>query len=142
MPVRADVDGRADTVWRNASNVRGWNFLWTMNGEEVLLSRPINVVQGEDWQLNLGDFDGETDLFWRNPDLLGGYNRVFLMDGFNITSRPVHARLNKEFELQVMLKDLATLQYTSHVQRSCNSLTTGTLLEMPVFVLHLVAYIE
>ena len=104
MPVRADVDGdgRADIVWRNASNVRGWNFLWTMNGEEVLLSRPINVVQGEDWQLNLGDFDGETDLFWRNPDLLGGYNRVFLMDGFNITSRPVHARLNKEFELQVI----------------------------------------
>lgn len=106
LPVRADVDGdgRADIVWRNASNVRGWNFLWTMNGEEVLLSRPINVVQGEEWQLNLGDFDGDgkTDLFWRNPDLLGGYNRVFLMDGFNITSRPVHARLNNEFELQVI----------------------------------------
>lgn len=106
LPVRADVDGdgRADIVWRNASNVRGWNFLWTMNGEEVLLSRPINVVQGEDWQLNLGDFDGDgkSDLFWRDPDLLGGYNRVFLMDGFDIVSRPVHARLDNEFEIQVI----------------------------------------
>lgn len=106
LPVRADVngDGRADIVWRNASNVRGWNFLWTMNGEEVLQSRPINVVQGEDWQLNLGDFDGDgkSDLFWRNPDLLGGYNRVFLMDGFDIVSRPVHARLDNGFEIQVI----------------------------------------
>lgn len=106
LPVRADVDGdgRADIVWRNASNVRGWNFLWTMNGEEVLLSRPINVVQGEDWQLNLGDFDGDgkSDLFWRNPDLLGGYNRIFLMDGFDIVSRPVHARLDNEFDIKVI----------------------------------------
>lgn len=106
LPVRADVDGdgRADIVWRNASNVRGWNFLWTMNGEEVLQSRPINVVQGEDWQLNLGDFDGDgkSDLFWRNPGLLGGYNRVFLMDGFDIVSRPVHARLSNEFEIKVI----------------------------------------
>lgn len=106
LPVRADVDGdgRADIVWRNASNVRGWNFLWTMTGEEVLQSRPINVVQGEDWQLNLGDFDGDgkSDLFWRNPDLLGGYNRVFLMDGFDIVSRPVHARLDNEYEIKVI----------------------------------------
>jgi len=105
-PVRADVngDGRADIVWRNASDVRGWNFLWTMNGEDVLQSRPINVVQGEDWQLNLGDFDGDgkTDLFWRNPSSHGGYNRLYLMNGFDILSSPVVARLDSDFKLEAI----------------------------------------
>lgn len=106
FPVRADVDGdgRADIVWRNASNVRGWNFLWTMNSENVLESRPINVVQGEEWQLSLGDFDGDgkTDLFWRNPYSHGGYNRLFLMNGFDIVSSPVLARLESDFVVEAI----------------------------------------
>lgn len=88
QPVRADVngDGRADLVWRNASNTRGWNFLWAMDGVEVGSSTPINVVQGANWQLSLGDFngDGKSDLFWRDPAQFGGMNYLFTMNGVTI----------------------------------------------------------
>ena len=88
LPVRADVngDGRADLVWRNASNTRGWNFLWAMDGVEVGSSTPINVVQGANWQLSLGDFngDGKSDLFWRDPAQFGGMNYLFTMNGVTI----------------------------------------------------------
>lgn len=87
-PVRADVngDGKADLVWRNASNTRGWNFLWTMNGTAIGASTPINVVQGENWQLSLGDFngDGKSDFFWRDPNQFGGMNYIFTMNGTQI----------------------------------------------------------
>ncbi|MCU7554448.1 FG-GAP-like repeat-containing protein [Alteromonas sp. ASW11-19] len=105
LPVRADVDGdgRADIVWRNASNTRGWNFLWSMAGTELRYPRPqaISVVQGENWQLYLGDFsgDGKSDLFWRDPAQFGGMNYLYLMDGANVTARSRMPNVSSTFTL-------------------------------------------
>jgi|GEM_PF-6118576 len=88
---RADVDGdfRADLVWRRRSNVVGWNFLWSMSGSDIKQSKPINVVQGEQWGLRLGDFDGDgkSDLFWRDEVNSLGMNFVYLMDGTSIKQK-------------------------------------------------------
>lgn len=90
-PIRADVDGdrRADLVWRRRSNVVGWNFLWSMSGSDIKQSKPINVVQGEQWGLSLGDFDGDgkSDLFWRDEVNSLGMNFVYLMDGTSIKQK-------------------------------------------------------
>ena len=102
-PVRADVngDGRADLVWRNASKTQGWNFLWNMNGTEIASLSPINVVQGENWQLSLGDFngDGKSDLFWRDPAQFGGMNYVFEMNGVQIVQKSRMPNASPNFSL-------------------------------------------
>ncbi|MBL3811643.1 VCBS repeat-containing protein [Alteromonas macleodii] len=91
QPIRADVNGdrRADLVWRRRSNVVGWNFLWSMSGSDIKQSKPINVVQGEQWGLRLGDFDGDgkSDLFWRDEVNSLGMNFVYLMDGTSIKQK-------------------------------------------------------
>jgi hypothetical protein len=91
LPQRADVDGdfRADLVWRRRSNVVGWNFLWSMTGSDIKQSKPINVVQGEQWGLRLGDFDGDgkSDLFWRDEVNSLGMNFIYLMDGTSIKQK-------------------------------------------------------
>jgi len=91
LPQRADVDGdfRADLVWRRRSNVVGWNFLWSMSGSDIKQSKPINVVQGEQWGLRLGDFDGDgkSDLFWRDEVNSLGMNFVYLMNGASIKQK-------------------------------------------------------
>lgn len=104
LPVRADVDGdaRADIVWRNMSNTRGWNFLWSIAGEKIRYLTPINVVQGENWKITLGDFDGDakSDFFWRDPNQFGGMNYIFLMDGKTILKKARVADVSKNWELR------------------------------------------
>ncbi|MCU7554450.1 hypothetical protein OCL06_07555 [Alteromonas sp. ASW11-19] len=106
LPVRADVDGdaRADIVWRNRSNTRGWNFLWSIAGEKIRYLTPINVVQGENWTITLGDFDGDakSDFFWRDPNQFGGMNYIFMMDGKTILKKARVADVSKNWELSLV----------------------------------------
>lgn len=104
--VRADVDGdrRADIVWRNASDSKGWNFLWAMHGEELGESLPINVIQGVNWQLSLGDFngDGMSDFFLRDPTQHGGMNFLTTMNGSQVVSHDRLPTVSPIFELEVI----------------------------------------
>ncbi|WP_158967006.1 FG-GAP-like repeat-containing protein [Paraglaciecola sp. L3A3] len=83
-----DGDGKSDLLWR--SDVKGWNFLWAMDGIQTKEASPINVVQDDGWLMaGQGDYDadGKSDIFWRNT--VTGLNFIYLMDGFNIKARQV-----------------------------------------------------
>lgn len=75
-------DGQADILWRN--QVTGQNWLWTMNGTQVLQSKGLNNIS-LDWDIaGRGDFngDGKSDILWRNNKT--GRNWIYLLDGFSI----------------------------------------------------------
>ena len=83
-----NADGKSDLLWR--SFARGWNFLWAMNGEQIGVATPINVVQEYTWTMDgQGDYngDGKSDIFWRNSDT--GMNFIYLMDGASIKQKYV-----------------------------------------------------
>lgn len=81
-----DGDGKSDLLWRSYD--KGWNFLWSMAGTEILSATPINVVASPDWDMvATGDYDadGFSDIFWRNQST--GQNFVYLMNGSSINTR-------------------------------------------------------
>jgi hypothetical protein len=80
-----DGDGKADIFWRNESN--GLNWLYTMDGNSILTSIGINIVNNFDFIIaGDGDYngDGKADVLWRN--LVTGQNWLFLMDGNTIAA--------------------------------------------------------
>jgi hypothetical protein len=73
-------DGKADLLWRNASN--GATVIWLMDGATQLSAGSIGAVPLV-WVIEkVEDFngDGKSDIFWRNSG--NGANVVWLMDGF------------------------------------------------------------
>ena len=85
-PGDVDGDGKSDLLWRSYD--KGWNFLWSMAGTEILSATPINVVASPDWNMvATGDYDadGFSDIFWRNQST--GQNFVYLMNGSLINTR-------------------------------------------------------
>ena len=75
-----DGDGKADVVWRNASN--GQNMLWTMNGAAVKASAALPAQSDQNWKLvKVADFDGDgkADILWRHSTT--GANQIWLMNG-------------------------------------------------------------
>ena len=76
-------DGMADLLWRNAST--GENYIYLMNGREVLGEGFIRTVPDTNWKVaGIGDFDadGKADILWRHA--VTGENYVYLMDGLAI----------------------------------------------------------
>lgn len=67
-PARFDfnADGRSDILWRHATT--GENYLYTMNGQQVMSSTLLNVLP-TGWSVaGTGDTDGDlgADIIWRN----------------------------------------------------------------------------
>ena len=72
-------DGHADIVWRDRRT--GRNYVWLMNGIELLKAIEIQPEPDLDYQLaGVGIFNllGNTDLLWRHAN---GQNKVWLMSG-------------------------------------------------------------
>ena len=76
-------DGKDDILWRHLTN--GTNWLYLMNGTQVLQSSPINTVTDQNWRIAaIGDFngDGRDDILWRHD--ISGANWIYLMNGNQI----------------------------------------------------------
>lgn len=73
-------DGKADIYWRNQTT--GANYLWALNGLNLVLGQGLNVEPDLNWKIAAtGDFngDGRADVFWRHAG--NGSNYVHLMNG-------------------------------------------------------------
>jgi hypothetical protein len=78
-------DSRADTLWRNSAT--GENYVYLMNGKQVLAEGYIRTVPSQSWQVaGVGDFnaDGRADILWRNGQT--GENYLYMMNGLTISS--------------------------------------------------------
>jgi hypothetical protein len=78
-----DGDGKADILWRNASN--GENYIYLMNGAAIAGEGYIRTVADQGWQVaGVGDFDGDgkDDILWRN--MVTGENYLYAMDALAI----------------------------------------------------------
>lgn len=78
-------DGAADIVWRNTST--GLNWMYQMNGSNIILNKPINTISDQNWQIvGVGDFNGDTisDILWRDEST--GWNWVYLMNSNTVTT--------------------------------------------------------
>ncbi|MEM7553496.1 MAG: FG-GAP-like repeat-containing protein [Cyanobacteria bacterium P01_A01_bin.84] len=76
-------DGKADLVWRHASN--GNNGIWEMDGKNILTQNTLLQVEDTNWTIvDAADFggDGKADLLWHN-NTTGG-NAIWEMDGSNV----------------------------------------------------------
>lgn len=81
-------DLRADVLWRHeGAGGTGQNYIYPMNGTEVLPAEGFIRTVGLDWEVaGIGDLDGdgEADILWRNQAT--GQNYVFFMAGTTIAN--------------------------------------------------------
>ncbi len=84
-------DGKADIVWRNASD--GTTAIWLMDGTVILAGKNIGKPPLV-WVINkIEDYngDGKSDILWRNTGT--GDTAVWLMDGFTVLRGATIARV-------------------------------------------------
>ncbi len=79
-----NADAKSDIFWRDPSS--GDNYIWNMNGPNILNAAQITSAPSNFSVQKTGDFngDGKADIVWRDP--ASGTNAIWLMDNFGIAS--------------------------------------------------------